>query len=369
MPKNILVISRQRSGSTAVLELLCSHPKIQNFGELLNPNEDPNVPKDGEGIYDYLNKKLSQPPELASLSNGWPSEYCAFKIHIHEKDEQNFKWDYLIRYCKVETIIVVWRKEIVETIVSVEIARITDEWYSMKETSKIHSVSITEDFLKSSINSDLKNWADVFESWPIEIRPIFIQYEELFSDSNSSNNAIIAERFQKVFQEIGIEGHEFVECYSKKQNPAPIDQKIKNWFTLPKELREQKINVPAMFEEIISKKFGLPKEIVTSMVPDREPLPPCGGFKYRVAEPFIPKEVFNNVNDALKTGNISSASSWPKELSNKLCSFFDSQVAIPCANGFIALVLALQSSNISQNDEVIIPSLTMIAVPNAVKFN
>ena len=65
---------------------------------------------------------------------------------------------------------------------------------------------------------------------------------------------------------------------------------------------------------------------------------------------------------------VSSATPFVDELSEILKKMYNCEVAQACCNGFSALVLALQAANVGKGDEVIIPSFTMIAVANAVRF-
>jgi len=65
---------------------------------------------------------------------------------------------------------------------------------------------------------------------------------------------------------------------------------------------------------------------------------------------------------------VSSAAPYVKQLSDILKKMYGCKVAQPCCNGFSALVLALQAANVGKGDEVIVPSFTMVAVGNAVRF-
>uniref|UniRef100_A0A914E1F1 Sulfotransferase n=1 Tax=Acrobeloides nanus TaxID=290746 RepID=A0A914E1F1_9BILA len=228
MPR-LIVVARPRSGSTAVMEILGSHPEIQNLGEPLNPVHC-DLPTNEEEVYKYFDDKLSQKPA------GWPRPWNAFKIHAYQKDVQKFRWDNLMHYCGVEAAIVVWRKEIVESIVSTKIAQLTGKWYSNKECNTITSVNISKDHLEWRIQEDFKNWSDLFEQWPIEMRPIFIQYEDLFY---SNDNKTIPEHFQTVFEQIGIDRCDYVKCHAKRQNPAPLKEKVFHSLTLTRPLKEK----------------------------------------------------------------------------------------------------------------------------------
>ncbi|KAJ6646499.1 GDP-perosamine synthase [Pseudolycoriella hygida] len=113
--------------------------------------------------------------------------------------------------------------------------------------------------------------------------------------------------------------------------------------------------------------FKIPKELL-QFAPDREPCMPVGGWKYRVAEPYLPQRAKQNAMDAIQSGSISSAGFWPREMASRLRALYRYPVAQPCSNGFTALLLAMQVANIGEGDEVILPTMTMVAVPNAVHY-
>jgi hypothetical protein len=96
---------------------------------------------------------------------------------------------------------------------------------------------------------------------------------------------------------------------------------------LPIELRKSELDVPALFDRVLSKRFGLPKHIVENLVPDREPHVNINALHVRVAEPYLPCESIEYVNDALKSGSISSAGVWPQRLALRLRNLFNVPVS------------------------------------------
>jgi perosamine synthetase len=102
--------------------------------------------------------------------------------------------------------------------------------------------------------------------------------------------------------------------------------------------------------------------------PAPEPRPPTDKkWVYRVSEPFYTLQGMKNVNEALESGMISSASVWPQMLSEKLAALYNVPVVFPTSSGATALVVALLASDIGPHDQVLVPSMTMVAVTNAVK--
>lgn len=112
---------------------------------------------------------------------------------------------------------------------------------------------------------------------------------------------------------------------------------------------------------------NLPARIKESM-PAPEPKPGDTGWLYRVLEPYYTKESIDNVNQAMLEGQISSGAAWPRRLADEICKLYEVPVALPTSSGASALTVALLACNLSHQDQVLVPSFTMVAVANAVKM-
>ena len=90
--------------------------------------------------------------------------------------------------------------------------------------------------------------------------------------------------------------------------------------------------------------------------------------KIPLIQPDIGKEEFDNVNKCLKKGWISSSSKghFVRQFEKLFDKTIGNKYSVAVSNGTIALQLALQSLNVKQNDEVIVPNLTFAATANAV---
>lgn len=111
----------------------------------------------------------------------------------------------------------------------------------------------------------------------------------------------------------------------------------------------------------------LPKKL-RDAAPSEEPHAKSGQWRYRCAEPFYTKEGITEVQTALEEGEISSAAAYAQKLSQKVKDFYDVPVALPVSSGATALIVALLCGDIGPGDQVIVPSLTFIAVANGVKI-
>ena len=107
-------------------------------------------------------------------------------------------------------------------------------------------------------------------------------------------------------------------------------------------------------------------ERVKDLLPDAEPAAPLAGYRLHVSFPYIAPGSKENVLRAIDEAKISSATSIVAEFEENLKQFFGVRFAKACSSGYSALVLALRLANVGEGDEVLIPSLTMAAVLNAV---
>jgi perosamine synthetase len=87
-----------------------------------------------------------------------------------------------------------------------------------------------------------------------------------------------------------------------------------------------------------------------------------------VNQPLIAKNALEYVSECIKTGWISSGGSYVKKFEEEFARYLGIKHAITTTSGTTALHLAIASLDIGQGDEVIIPALTMIAVPYAVLY-
>lgn len=87
-----------------------------------------------------------------------------------------------------------------------------------------------------------------------------------------------------------------------------------------------------------------------------------------VSEPSIGKKEIEYVNQALKSGWISSKGKFIDKFEEKFAKYCGVRYAVSTTSGTAALHLALASLNITRDDEVIIPTFTMIATAFTVVY-
>jgi len=266
----------------------------------------------------------------------------------------------LARRLDVKWVIVLWRQSCLDMYVSLQIALRTKVWYSTEPKSQAEMVEVDGEEFLQYIDKMEERWKHVVKGWPPDIVPIFVKYDDLVQNTTSEMHRILhcmsLDASDCVFE---------AECC--RQNPTPLSQKVSTWNRLSDHERSASLDIPSIVNEAIGRELDVQSEFV-HLLPDREPPPPPSGWRYKVCEPYITSTSRENVLDAVDSGSVSSAGRWPNEMSRKLREIFDTAVAQPCSNGFAAIVLALRAACIGPGDDVIVPSFTMIAVPNAVRI-
>lgn len=87
-----------------------------------------------------------------------------------------------------------------------------------------------------------------------------------------------------------------------------------------------------------------------------------------VCEPTLGGNELKYVTQAVESNWISSAGSFIRDFEARFAAFCGVKYGIACANGTVAMHLAMATLGLEAGDEVIIPTFTMIATANAVTY-
>lgn len=344
---NIILLTEPRSGSSWLASLMRSHPQIGLAGEILN--DEILIEND---IFKHIEAQL--------LTIKKPIR--GFKLTIQQIKSRNMSLLDIIRYFDMKALVILWREKIVERLSSLKIAELTKIWSteqdSILETPKIN---ISKEEIESSYVASITLWKLAASQIPVDIKLIFMSYEKLLTDSQNSLIYICRQLSLETID------HHFTSSL-KKQEKCSLEYRLSNYSEMNSDVLLLRLNADLIINEEIYKKFLIPNDKL-NVIPDREPAPPPGGWTFRVSFPYLPTTAKDYILDAIDGASVSSAGIWPEKMSDLLKKIFGVPVAIPCCNGFTALLLALQASNILLDSEVILPTFTMIAVANAVHYN
>ncbi len=86
-----------------------------------------------------------------------------------------------------------------------------------------------------------------------------------------------------------------------------------------------------------------------------------------ISKPIIGEEEIALVNNAVKSGWISSQGNYIQEFETLFANYCGTKHCVLLANGTVAIHLALETLGIGPGDEVIVPDFTFVATANAVR--
>ena len=230
MNKSFVIVSSGRSGSTLLVQLLNCHPNIRCKGELLNRSTLKRHDMVGEGnriLIDYI---------LASLLLWAPPwiPYTAFKVFNEQLQYCHLRLKEVILALSNPPVIVLYRKNMLETFVSLQIAFRNNIWYSETVTNSDSIVVNWEQFAEY-VDTERNRWKMSMSDLSGQTRKLFISYEELTSRQTDSMN--------KIFMFLGLDSClVIVQADSKRQNPLSLPKKVKNYQQIAQEVMKDEAN-------------------------------------------------------------------------------------------------------------------------------
>ncbi len=227
---NFLVISSARSGSSLFANYLSSHHDVKYWGEILNTESSINPMVDSLNRDDLLSY-------VESIMVCRDAEWVGAKIHTHQLHELPISLSDILKGLNNPKILVIYRKSMLDTYVSLRIALKNNLWYS---TAVVNSEQVHVDWshFEKYAQRERSRWADclgVLEA--LQCPTLVLSYERLIADTQRAMDV--------VFSFLGLNPVP-VESESVRQNPSPVGEKISNWneLLLAKEGTERQFVLP-----------------------------------------------------------------------------------------------------------------------------
>ena len=216
MNRTFVILSSGRSGSTLLIQLLNCHPKIACKGELLNRNYLQLHNLRGASSRVLINYILA----TLIPSKVW-LPYIGFKLFNEQLEFCSLHLKDILTALFCPHVIILYRENILETYVSLEIAFKTDVWYSEGSGTSEKIEVDWKNFVDYAMTEKAR-WKSSMQEMSMysDREVLFISYEELIGDRNKTMN--------NIFRFLNIDMCH-VEAASKKQNPLPLKEKVINY--------------------------------------------------------------------------------------------------------------------------------------------
>ena len=209
--ESFLVLSSGRSGSTLLMQYLRCHPSIScRMKEPLNP--DTNGLTGPVGSSTLISQVMAQLLSWKRLSG------C--KIFCEQLEFYRVSFAELLSALRDPPVIVLYRENLLETYVSLQIAFKTDVWYSEKDSRHCTTIKLDFDEYKQYAVTERERWKNTLSALSDKNRVHFFSYEELTADKSKALSG--------VFMFLNLPPCETV-AYSKRQNPFGLAKTISNF--------------------------------------------------------------------------------------------------------------------------------------------
>ena len=220
MNRNFIILSSGRSGSSMLRHLISCHPSIFCHAELLNRCDllHYNLVRDGRTVVSshYLIKYIKA--RLVPWKPWLP--YTGFKLFNEQIEFCKLSLGNLLNALRNPPVIVLYRENLLETYVSLQIAFQTGNWYSERKINQL-SIKIDWENFRDYVITERNRWRESMRVLSTHRKTMFISYTELTDRKTES--------MCKIFTFLNLDPSVETFVASLKQNPLPLSEKISNY--------------------------------------------------------------------------------------------------------------------------------------------
>ena len=226
MNRSFLIVSSARSGSTLLVQLLNNNKGIQCKSELLDTKPLEQYRLDGAGRKTLMNYILAM---LLPMKLWLP--YTGFKLFYEQLEYCNLSLEQVLDGLCSPPVIVLYRENLLETFVSLEIAVQTNIWYSRKRVNNC-SVKVDWNVFHLYAEREKKRWKETMSALR-GAKKVIISYDEL---TGSQQNETVHKLF--AFLNLMSDQDQPVVVRSVRQNPLQLEKKVVNYYEIMEQARE-----------------------------------------------------------------------------------------------------------------------------------
>jgi len=212
MNRSFVILTSARSGSTYLRLLLDDHPKITCWGELLNRKYLPLCETSSHVLVNYILTALL-PIKL------W-LPYTGFKVFHEQLEFCYLHFGQILTALLHPPIIILFRKNMLETYTSLQISLKTDVWNTEDGSTAKECIEIEWQKFVEYVATIRRRWRRNMTEIPPNSKVLFVSYEELTANKDKS--------LSKIFEFLNLENCD-VKAILKKQNPLPLIERITNY--------------------------------------------------------------------------------------------------------------------------------------------
>lgn len=215
--RRFIIVSNPRSGSTLLVNLLNNHPNITCKGEILGD----------EDVYGIISRMTATRLSIhvrAMFSWASSSHIIGAKVQLHQFKEVPMTIERMYQLLKKPKLLILYRKNLLESYVSLKIAEATGSWYSCKP-QKTHKVKVDWEDFEQYCRRRKKEWEMFFKfAHNARVDPkdmLIVEFDDLLDSQKDVTMKRIFEWFE--LKQVS------TKATSVRQNPAPLSEKIENW--------------------------------------------------------------------------------------------------------------------------------------------
>ena len=229
--RSFVILSSARSGSSLLVQLLNYHERIKCHGELLNRER-----LHDRGLVDAREKDLiDYVSRIIFPANSWlPYRmHTGFKLFNEQMEYCKVSFGEILSKLQCSSVIVLYRRNMLETFVSLKIAFQNNIWYSESIVNDERVEVNWEEFHKYVVTERMR-WEQSLSQISHSHQLLLVSYEELALKKAST--------IRDIFSFLGL-----APCYcgtsSKRQNPLPLCDKVRNYEEIMTKVTEHRLPI------------------------------------------------------------------------------------------------------------------------------
>jgi LPS sulfotransferase NodH len=220
MIRRLVLLTHHRSGSTLLTMALQEHPNILMHGEILSPEPDLNGPEfmafeaDGD---DYLRHRI--------FGRAYPDdvEVVGLKVHYtHARQSRRARraWSYLVSERDI-AVVHLWRENMLQAYVSLQIASRTDEW-----VRRVGASPSNTEILRFEVDpNECENYFSMLTVYRQWVQRAFRSHAtmELEYDRDLRDDASYARTLERIAQFVDLSPVEIAKPLEKQARYSPAE--------------------------------------------------------------------------------------------------------------------------------------------------